>query len=174
MNRIKLLITLFFCVSALAFSKSDKINDESNKFELPMIYVTNNTVQFIADDLDRYVGNRKNGVSFPVLKMVFSKQDEALFIHVVAIDNTWCNLFNKEDKMLGYFISGSRLILVSVHGDNVDLEDFFVVSEKMRNFSAGDPTLASKKPNPYWKYKYKGKETAIIDSGNMTILEKRN
>lgn len=159
----------FFTISG---TNSDDKSGASTKKELSQILVNDNIINFIAGDLDLYVGNKPNGVSYPVLKMTFFKDNDQIYIDILAIDNTWHKLFSDDEKILGYFINDNgRLFLVSSRGDNIDINPYFIGTDIKRMFSGADSSVSpSLRKNPYWRYQYKGNETAIIDSANQESL----
>lgn len=174
MKKTSILFTIIlFSIFPFLKLAADENDEVTSKRELCQVEVNDNTIEFIAGDLDRYVGNRPNGVSYPLLKMTFFKDQEQLYIDVLAIDNTWHKLFSEDEAILGYFIYQNRLFIVSSKGTDVDMNSFFVRTDRKRMFSGADASvLPSHKKNPYWKYRYKGRETVIIDSANQDSLNR--
>jgi hypothetical protein len=153
MKKIAILtiVCLCFLSEALAISRP---KDEPNKLVLSCFLLKDEKIGHLTSDISNFVFRRKNGYLWPVTKILFSKDKEALKLDITALDNEWNKLHEPGEKTYGYFVMNNRIFIMSTkEGDEFDFSEYFY-SEPEENSERTFGCTDSKKviKNPRWVY----------------------
>lgn len=166
MNRIILLaILLSLCTI------SPSAQTAGNKLTLPMLGLRVKSIDTILSDIDAFIGNKPNGLHFPISKIVFSQLEDLTCFEVVGIDNSWTNLFKFGEVPRGYLIIHNRLYLVAVEGyHDVDLTSIFYLTDKEKSFNKGARYSTGINRNPIWFFEYRNAQSYLISVTDLEVL----
>lgn len=166
MKRFILLSTLFFVLTI-----SLKAQTIGNSVTLPRLQLKVQSIELILSDIDLFIGNKPNGLHFPISKIVFSQLEDLTCFEVVGIDNSWNDLFKFGEVPYGYVIVHNRLYLVAIEGyHDVDLTSIFDYTDKEKSFTKGGRPSASINRNPIWFFEYRNGQSYLISVTDLDVL----
>lgn len=128
-------------------------------------------METILSDIDAFIGNKPNGLHFPVSKIVFSELEDLTCFEVVGIDNSWANLFKFGEVPYGYLIIHNRLYLVAAQGyHDVDLTSYFYMTNVEKTFNRAQRYSSGINKNPTWFFEYRNQQSYLISVTDLEIL----
>ena len=122
MLKIKIISILFILniVHAIALPPT------KDKITLSFLEVKDPVLEFVASDINNMILRKNKGFLWPVTKITFTKNGDKLFFDVMAIDNSWYNMFKEDETPYGYFVVNRRMFIVSYKNNtSVQLEEYF-------------------------------------------------
>lgn len=170
MIKIKIL-TLLLLLGIMPVSANNPEKEES-KIVLPYLKLKDAAIEFVAFDINSMILRKNRGFLWPATKITFSKKGEKMLFDIMAIDNSWCNMFQEGEIPYGYIVVDRRIFIVSTKKDDpVELEKYFERSTEIeRTFNTSNVDEEAKKGNPKWQYLHMGDMATVLDSTNMGKL----
>lgn len=167
MNKL-ILLTLLLC---LCTAKTSAQTVGTNTLTLPRLELRVKSMETILSDIDAFIGNKPNGLHFPISKIVFSQLDDLTCFDVVGIDNSWTNLFKFGEVPYGYLIIHNRLYLVSALGyEDVDLTPYFYLTNIEKSFNRSERYSTGINKNPTWFFEYRNNQSYLISVTDLEVL----
>ncbi|MDU1889186.1 MAG: hypothetical protein E6767_00730 [Dysgonomonas sp.] len=174
MKKVKILLLFLFTFTTLqTFAINQPTDDSKDKVTLSFLILQDEALQFVASDINSMILRKNKGFLWPATKVVFSKDGDRLLFNVMAIDNSWCNMFQEGEKPYGYFVESGRVFIVSVKGDSpVEVEKYFErdPNELQRTFYKPSAETKPVSKNPVWSYLHKGHMATVLNSVYMESL----
>lgn len=168
MNKTILLTLVLFFSATLSFAQFGG----TGKVTLPRLGVASKPLTLVMRDIDSFLGEKPNGLQYPVTKIVFSKLDDLLCFEIVGIDNSWTDLFKFGEVAYGYVVLQNRLFIVVGQGYNdINLEGiFYTINEKKSFVKPNLPQLALER-HPVWFFEYRDNQVYLISVSDLDVLD---
>lgn len=142
-----------------------------SKVVLPQLALKSKSMEIVLGDIDTFIGNKPNGLQFPVSKIVFSKLEDLLCYHIVAIDNSWTHLFKYGEVPYGFVVVQNRLFMVVGEGyHDMNLNAFFSVTDYTKTFSKTVLQPTGIKGNPTWFFEYRNGQSYLISVEDLELM----
>jgi len=164
MIRITALLALLFSLSIQLFSTNPP-EKETEKITLSYLELKDPAIEFATSDINYMIMRKSRGYLWPATKITLMKEGGKLLFVVTAIDNSWCNMFCREEVPHGYTVVNGRLFIVTTKGDIPDeFHNFFITNNEIRDktFSKGEEGAKPTAKNPVWTYLHRGEKMATV------------
>lgn len=158
--KLALILTIFLISSYNIYSNPPEKDKETEKITLSFLEVTDPAIKFSTSDINMMIMRKSKGYLYPATKLLLTKEDGKLLFIVTAIDNSWCNMFCKEETVHGYTTVQGRLFIIATKGNIPEEFDRFFILNKdvnVKTFSKSSETDTTIK-NPVWTYLHRGED----------------
>lgn len=174
MKKIKVVLLLLILTTFQTFATSFPTDEGKDKEKVTLSFMTlhDKALEFVTSDINNMIMRKNKGFLWPATKIVFMKEGEKLLFKVMAIDNSWCNMFQEGENPYGYIVVNGRVFIVSVKNDSpVEIEKYFERdAELKRTFYKPGPGTKPVSKNPIWSYLHKGDMATVQNSIYMESL----
>jgi hypothetical protein len=171
----KTAILIIFCICFLSEVPAISLpKDGPDKLVLSSFLLKDEKIGHLASDISNFIFRRKNGYLWPVTKILFSKNKDALKLDITALDNEWNKLHESGEKTYGYFVMNNRIFIMSTReGDEFDFSEYFYSEPEVnseRTFGCSESKKVIK--NPRWVYIIEpgGTFPKQLQSANIEVL----
>jgi len=159
------LLVLGFTLQTFGALPEKEPGKETDKVVLPYYELEDPAIKFAVFDVHNMILRKSKGFLWPAAKITLSKDGDKLIFVIMAIDNSWCNMFKADETPHGYLTINGRLFIVSTKGDiPAEFQKFFIPDPEIKDktFYKADAKAKPVAKNPVWTYLYQGDKMATV------------
>lgn len=170
MIRLKLItILIIFCFSSSIYSNQPEKEKDDEKITLGYLDLKDPAIEFATSDINMMIMRKSKGYLWPATKLMLTKEDGKLLFIVTAIDNSWYNMFCKDETPHGYTVVNGRMFIITTKGEiPEEFHSIFIPDNeaKTKTFSRAETGSKPTAKNPVWTYLHQGndKMATVIQS----------
>ncbi len=163
---------LFFICLFFSATQSFAQFGGTGKVTLPRLGITSKSLTLVMRDINSFLGEKPNGLQYPVTKIVFSQLDDLLCFEIVGVDNSWTDLFKFGEVAYGYVILQNRLFIVVGQGySDINLEGIFYTIDEQKSFVKPNLPHMALERYPVWFFEYRDNQVYLISVSDLDVLD---
>jgi len=159
--QILLILAIVLSIPTEFFCTTPPEKEKENKITLGYLDLKDPAIEFATSDINMMIMRKKKGYLWPATKLMLTKEDGKLLFIVTAIDNSWYNMFCKDETAHGYTVVNGRMFIITTKGDiPEEFHRFFIPDNETRTktFTKVDPNVKPTAKNPVWTYLHRGND----------------